>query len=52
MESLILLFKDPADAALWFDFLSTYRPVVVRIACGRGLQHADADDLAWPIFNF
>ncbi len=44
-ESLILRVKDPADAASWSDFLSIYRPVVVRMACGQGLQHADADDL-------
>ena len=49
-ESLILRVKDPADAAAWSDFLAIYRPVVVRIACGRGLQHADADDLAQQVF--
>jgi len=49
-ESLILRVKDPADAASWSDFLAIYRPVVVRMACGRGLQHADADDLAQQVF--
>jgi RNA polymerase sigma-70 factor, ECF subfamily len=49
-ESLILRVKDPADAASWSDFLSIYRPVVVRMACGQGLQHADADDLAQQVF--
>jgi len=49
-ESLILRIKDPADAASWSDFLAIYRPVVVRMACGRGLQHADADDLAQQVF--
>jgi RNA polymerase sigma-70 factor, ECF subfamily len=49
-ESLILRVKDPADAASWSDFLSIYRPVVVRMACGRGLQHADSDDLAQQVF--
>lgn len=49
-ESLILKVKDPADAASWSDFLAIYRPVVVRMACGRGLQHADADDLAQQVF--
>ncbi len=48
--SLILRVKDPVDAASWSDFLSIYRPVVVRMACGRGLQHADADDLAQQVF--
>lgn len=49
-ESLILRIKDPADAASWSNFLAIYRPVVVRMACGRGLQHADADDLAQQVF--
>jgi RNA polymerase sigma-70 factor, ECF subfamily len=49
-ESLILRVKDSADAAAWSDFLAIYRPVVVRMACGRGLQHADADDLAQQVF--
>lgn len=49
-ESLILRVKDPADAASWSDFLAIYRPVVVRMARGRGLQHADADDLAQQVF--
>ncbi|MFO0818344.1 MAG: sigma-70 family RNA polymerase sigma factor [Pirellulales bacterium] len=49
-ESLILRVKDSADAASWSDFLAIYRPVVVRMACGRGLQHADADDLAQQVF--
>ena len=40
-ESLILRVKDPADAASWSDFLSIYRPVVVRMARGLGLQHAE-----------
>ena len=49
-ESLILRVKDPSDAASWTDFLAIYRPVVVHMACGRGLQYADADDLAQQVF--
>ncbi len=49
-ESLILRVKDPADAASWADFLAIYRPVVVRMAYGLGLQHADAEDLAQQVF--
>ena len=49
-ESLILRVKDPTDAASWSVFLSIYRPVVIRMACGLGLQHADADDLAQQVF--
>lgn len=49
-ESLILRVKDPADAAAWSAFLAIYRPVVYRLACIRGLQDADADDLAQQVF--
>lgn len=49
-ESLILRVKDPADAAAWSAFLAIYRPVVCRMALSRGLQHADADDLAQQVF--
>ena len=49
-ESLILRVKDPADAVAWSAFLAIYRPVVCRLARTRGLQHADADDLAQQVF--
>lgn len=49
-ESLILRVKDPADAAAWSAFLAIYRPVVYRLARSRGLQDADADDLAQQVF--
>jgi RNA polymerase sigma-70 factor (ECF subfamily) len=40
------------DVAAWNEFPAIYRPVVLSMALRRGLQHADADDLAWQIFNF
>ncbi|MCA9192116.1 MAG: sigma-70 family RNA polymerase sigma factor [Planctomycetales bacterium] len=49
-ESLILRVKDPADGAAWSAFLAIYRPVVFRLARSRGLQDADADDLAQKVF--
>jgi RNA polymerase sigma-70 factor (ECF subfamily) len=49
-ESLILRVKDPADAPAWSAFLVIYRPVIYRLACSRGLQDADADDLAQKVF--
>lgn len=49
-ESLILRVKDPADGAAWSAFLAIYRPVVYRLARSRGLQDADADDLAQQVF--
>lgn len=49
-ESLIARVKDPRDAAAWSEFLAIYRPVVYRLARSRGLQHADAEDLAQQVF--
>lgn len=49
-ESLILRLNNQQDAAAWTEFLAIYRPVVLRMALRRGLQHADADDLAQRVF--
>ena len=49
-ESLIQRLNDPQDAAARAKFLAIYRPIVVRMARRRGLQHADADDLAQRVF--
>ena len=38
------------DEDAWREFLALYRPVVYRIARRRGLQHADAEDLAQRVF--
>ncbi|MSR60773.1 MAG: hypothetical protein EXS05_24560 [Planctomycetaceae bacterium] len=47
--SLLLRLKDRADDEAWFEFTEIYRPVVFRIACRKGLQPADADDLAQQV---
>lgn len=44
-ESLLLRVKDPRDRDAWDEFSRIYRPVVYRLARGRGLQDADAQDL-------
>ncbi len=49
-ESLILRVKDPQDVAAWRELVAVYRPVVYRMARGRGLQHEDAEDLAQGVF--
>lgn len=49
-ESLILRLNDQQDSAAWSQFLAIYRPVVLRMAQGYGLQTADADDLAQRVF--
>ena len=45
-NSLLLRLRDTDDAAAWEEFVGIYQPVIVRLAMSRGLQHADADDLA------
>lgn len=47
--SLIVRLKDRADQAAWDEFVEVYRPVVFRLACRNGLQHADAEDLAQQV---
>jgi RNA polymerase sigma-70 factor (ECF subfamily) len=49
-ESLILRVKDPQDQLAWSELIAVYRPVVCRMARARGLQHADAEDLAQSVF--
>lgn len=49
-ESLILRVKDPQDETAWRELVLIYRPVVYRMARGRGMQHADAEDLAQSVF--
>ncbi|TWU02493.1 RNA polymerase sigma factor [Stieleria varia] len=48
-ESLIVQVKNPEDRAAWEQFVSIYRPVIFRTAVARGLQDADAQDLAQQV---
>lgn len=48
-ESLLLRVKNPRDHDAWEQFSRVYRPVVYRLARGRGLQDADAQDLAQKV---
>lgn len=48
-DSLLVRVKNPADSAAWEQFAQIYRPVVYRLARGRGLQDADAQDLAQKV---
>lgn len=47
--SLILRLRDDADQAAWGEFVEIYRPIVCRLARRKGLQDADADDLAQQV---
>jgi RNA polymerase sigma-70 factor (ECF subfamily) len=47
--SLLVRLHDRADQDAWHEFTEIYRPVIFRLACRRGLQHADAEDLAQQV---
>jgi RNA polymerase sigma-70 factor, ECF subfamily len=48
-ESLLVRLADASDAAAWDEFVAIYRPMIVRIGLGRGLQACDADDIAQQV---
>ena len=47
--SLLIRVRDPADQAAWQEFVEIYRPVILRLARQKGMQEADADDVAQEI---
>lgn len=47
--SLLLRVRDPTDREAWAEFSEIYRPVICRIAHFKGLQEADAEDLAQQV---
>ena len=44
--SLIARLQDLGDTDAWHQFSELYRPIVVRMGLAKGLQNADAEDLA------
>jgi RNA polymerase sigma factor (sigma-70 family) len=48
--SLIARLKDPSNQEAWAQFVEIYRPLVHRLALRKGLQDADAEDLAQHVF--
>jgi RNA polymerase sigma-70 factor, ECF subfamily len=48
-RSLLLRMQSLHDEEAWSQFVTIYRPVVYRLARKRGLQDADADDLAQQV---
>ncbi len=44
--SLLIRVRDHEDRDAWDEFAQIYRPVIMRLAHIRGLQSADAEDLA------
>ena len=47
--SLLLRIRDRDDRESWEEFVALYRPIVVALAWERGLQDADAEDLAQQV---
>lgn len=45
-DSLLVRLSDSQDRLAWEQFCGIYRPLVYRLARGRGVQDADAQDLA------
>ena len=50
-QSLLLRLRDQADDEAWSEFTEIYRPVVYRLGVRKGLQHADAEDLAQQVLS-
>lgn len=50
-QSLLVRLKDPRDTQAWTEFVAIYAPLVDRLARARGLQEADAADLAQEVFR-
>jgi RNA polymerase sigma factor (sigma-70 family) len=49
--SLLVRLADHADQTAWMEFAQVYTPVIHRLALRRGLQPADADDLAQQVLT-
>jgi len=50
-ETLLLKIRDPSDAVAWGQFVAIYRPSILRLARRRGLQDADAENLAQQVLT-
>jgi RNA polymerase sigma-70 factor (ECF subfamily) len=49
--SLLVRLRDPMDERAWSEFVEIYEPLIRRLARQRGLQDADAADLAQEVFR-
>ena len=49
-QSLLRRASDLHDDAAWSEFVTIYRPAVLRFALRRGLQLADAEDVTQRVF--
>ncbi|MEX2172874.1 MAG: RNA polymerase sigma factor [Pirellulaceae bacterium] len=48
-DSLLVQLREADNAAAWEQFCAVYRPAMYRLARRRGLQDAEADDLAQQV---
>src|SRR5262245_17632592 len=48
-RSLIVRLQNAQDQAAWFEFLSLYEPLVLRMMRKRGLQEHDARDVCQQV---
>lgn len=49
--SLIERLRGSSAEEAWSEFTRLYRPLIYRVARGRGLQHADADDMTQDVLT-
>ena len=49
--SLLVRLRNPADQNAWFEFAEIYRPVITRLALRKGLQAADAENVAQNVLT-
>ena len=49
--SLLVRLRDPRDEQAWAEFVAIYTPLIQRVARARGLQPADAADLAQEVYR-
>lgn len=49
--SLLIRVRDPADQVAWHEFVEIYRPVILRLAKQKGMQEADAEDIAQQVLT-
>ena len=47
--SLLIRVRDPGDQAAWLEFVELYRPIILRLARQKGMQEADAEDVAQEV---
>ncbi len=48
---LLIRLDDPEDREAWDEFVSIYWPLIYRICRQRGLQHADAENVAQDVLR-